>query len=117
LVESLRALLSNLPGLLCDRITLLSLEAHRAGLALGQIVLWMVAASILGVTAWLALCSAIVIALVEYGLAWAPVLLGVVVVNLAAALFALFRARALAPRLALPATRRHLIFDRLEADG
>jgi hypothetical protein len=84
---------------------------------LAHILLSVVAASIHAVTSWLALWGAVVMALIAIGVPWAAALLGVVVVNLLAAWFALSRARALAPRLALPATRRHLIFDRLEADG
>lgn len=110
LSASLHTLWRDLQGLVADRVELLSLEVQRAGVAAAHILLWMVAASILGVTAWLALCGGVAMLLLEQGLHWSGVLLLVMLANLAAAWIAFGRAKALTPRLSLPATRRHLRF-------
>src|SRR5262245_37742552 len=95
LLKEAAALLRDLPGLLTDRIRLLSLELHRATEALAQMVVLGLLAAIFCATAWLALWVGITAALVEAGLArpWACAL--VVLVNLAAALWAGLRVRAL----------------------
>lgn len=110
LFDRLQALLDELPGLFSDRVDLLSLEARSAGISMAQMLLWMVAAAILGVTAWLGLWGGIAMALVVAGWPWQGVVAGVVIVNVLAAWIAVTRARALAPRLGLPLTRRHLRF-------
>jgi hypothetical protein len=110
LTESLVALWRDLRCLVGDRVDLLSLELHRAGMALQQIVLWTLAAGILAVTAWLALCGAAAWWLLEQGLHGSVVLLLVMLVNGVGSWWALKRAGALAPHIALPATRRHLSF-------
>ena len=97
-----------LPGLISDRIELLSLELQRAGKVLAQIVALIVAAAILAVTAWLALWGGVMVALIDAGLHWAAALLIVLVINLGACWWAVSRVRRLAPLLQLPATRRHL---------
>ena len=107
-LAALHDLARELPGLVSDRIELLSLELRRAGLALAQIVALVVAGTILGVTAWLALWGCLAGALVAAGLPWAGALLAVLLINLAACAALLMRARALLPLLGLPATRRHL---------
>jgi len=109
---SLHGLVHELPGLISDRIELLSLELQRAGQVLAQIVALIVAAAILAVTAWLALWGGVMVALVNAGLHWAAASLIVLVINLGACWWAVARARALAPRLHLPATRRHLTLSR-----
>lgn len=108
LLDTLGGLWKELPGLLNDRIELLSLELQRAGAALAQVVVLVVAAAILGVTAWLVLWSAIVMALVAAGLHIALALAAALLLNVGAALWAAARARSLLPLLRLPATRRHL---------
>lgn len=100
--------MQELPGLISDRIELLSLELQRAGQVLAQIVGLIVAAAILAVTAWLALWGGVLMALVNAGLHWAAASLIVLVVNLGACWWAVARVRALALLLRLPATRRHL---------
>lgn len=110
LSASLHTLWRDLQGLVGDRVDLLSLELHRAGLAAARILLWMVATAILGVTAWLALCGGVALLLLQQGMPGGGVLLLLMLANLLAAWIALNRARALAPQLALPATRRHLRF-------
>lgn len=110
LSASLALLWRDLRGLVGDRVELLSLELHRAGLALAQLLLWVLVATILASTAWLALCGAVAMWMLEQGLHWSAVLALLMVLNIGAAWFALNRARSMAPRLALPATRRHLRF-------
>jgi len=105
---SLQELLRDLPGLVSDRVELLSLELQRAAQVLAQIVALVVAAAILGVTAWLALWGGVLFAMIDAGLHWAAASLLVLLVNVLACAAAVARARALAPRLHLPATRRHL---------
>jgi hypothetical protein len=104
----LKGLWHELPGLFSDRVELLSLELHRAGLALVQIAALVVAAAILGVTAWLVLWGAAGVLLTQAGLHWLLSLAVVLVLNLVAAWLAVARVRRLLPSLKLPATRRHM---------
>lgn len=107
--ESLQSLVKELPALVSDRVDLLSLELQRAGRALTQIVVLVVAGAILGITAWLVLWAAIVVALVSLGMPLAVTLFVVLAINVGAAVWALMRVRRLVPSLGLPATRRHLM--------
>jgi hypothetical protein len=104
----IKELWRELPGLFSDRVELLWLELHRAGLVLAQIAALVVAAAILGVTAWLVLWSAVVALLTMAGVHWLLALAIVLVINLVAAWLAVARVRRLLPSLKLPATRRHL---------
>lgn len=106
--ETLQSIWRELPGLVSDRVDLLSLELHRAGRALAQIVALLVGAAILGVTAWLALWAGVAVGLVELGLHWSLSLLLVLALNAGVAWLAIARLRRLLPLLRLPATRRHL---------
>jgi hypothetical protein len=108
LLKLAAALARDLPGVVTDRIRLLSLEVRRAGLALAQMVALGLVAGILCATAWIALWVGVAVALIQAGLAWPWICALVVVVNLGAAAWAASRARALAPLLALPATLRRL---------
>ncbi len=112
-VETLQSIGRELPGLVSDRVDLLSLELQRAGRALAQIVALLVAAAILGVTAWLALWAGVAVGLVQLGLHWSLSLLLVLALNAAVAGLALTRLRLLLPLLGLPATRRHLTPNRI----
>lgn len=107
-IEALRSIWHELPGLVSDRVDLLALEVQRAGRALAQMVAMVVAAAILGVTAWLALWAGIAVGLVELGLHWSLSLLLVLALNAVTAVLAVMRLRSLLPLLRLPATRRHL---------
>lgn len=107
-LASLQGLLHELPGLISDRIVLLSLELQRAGQVLAKIVALIVAAAILAVTAWLALWGGVMVALINAGLHWVAASLIVLVINLGACWWAVIRVRTLAPLLHLPATWRHL---------
>ena len=108
LPKAIGALFADLPGLLTDRVQLLSLELRRASNALGQMVALGLLAAILFATAWIALWVGLAAAFVAVGLAWPWIVLLVLFVNLAAAVWAVMRVKALAPLLALPATLRRL---------
>lgn len=109
LAAQLMGVLHELPGLVSDRVELLSLELQRAAVALAQIAALVVAVAILGVTAWLALWGGVVAGLVGLGLALGWALGATLLVNLLAAWWAMLRIRRLLPRVSLPATRRHLV--------
>lgn len=111
LLGAAKGLWQELPGLVSGRVELLSLELERAGLALVQIMVLVIAAGILGVTAWLALCGGVAALLVGLGLPWWASLCIVLAVNLLAAWWAVGRVRTLLPLLRLPATRRRLMFS------
>lgn len=111
LLQALRGLLRELPGLIGDRVELASLELRRAGEALVKITMLVVAAAILGVTAWLALWAVLVALLAQLGLHPLLALMLAVAANLAVAAWAVLRARALLRLLGMPATRRHLSFS------
>jgi len=55
LLSTLQEVWQELPGLISDRVELLSLELRRAGITLAQVVVLVLAAAILAVTAWLVL--------------------------------------------------------------
>lgn len=99
----------DIPGLLSDRVELLTLELKRAGMALVRLVMLVVAIAVFSVTAWLLLWGGIVAALVQAGLPLAAVLFAALAVNLLGLWLAVSRARFLLPRLSLPASRRHLM--------
>jgi Putative Actinobacterial Holin-X, holin superfamily III len=107
-LDALRRAMRELPGIVSDRVQLLSLEMRRAGQALGLMLALFAAAAVLVSTAWVALWGALFAALVQAGLAWGWAALLVIALNLGAAFFAVRRAIALAPLLALPATVRRL---------
>lgn len=109
ILQTLHSLWRDLTGLLSDRIDLLTLELQRAGAALVQICVLVIAAAILGVTAWLVLWASIAAGVIALGVPLAGALLIVFVVNLVAAWLAVGRARKLLLMVSLPATRRHLM--------
>lgn len=108
LLQSLQALLGELPGLVSDRVRLASLELRRAGAALAQVVALAVAAALLLITAWLAIWVGLASAAIGAGIPWGWVLLLILAINLGAAWLAVQRARALLALLGLPATVRRL---------
>jgi len=118
LPKAIGALFADLPGLLTDRVRLLSLELKRASNALGQMVALGLLAAILVATAWITLWVGLAAGCIALGLAWPWVVLLVLFVNLAAAVWAAMRIKALAPLLALPATPRRLTdSDAFEKEG
>jgi Putative Actinobacterial Holin-X, holin superfamily III len=108
LLDSLHGLWDDLRGALSDRVELFSLELGSAVRAGTQILMLVVAAAVVGVTAWLAAWGVVTGVLITFGVPWAGALLIVLVVNLGAAAWALSRARSMMPKLSLPVTRRHL---------
>ena len=108
LLQSIKALLQELPGLVSDRVELLSLELKRAGAALAQIVVLGVVAALLGLTAWVLLWGAIVSGLVALGLHVGLAMLVGLLLNGIAAAMVLARMKKQVGLLQLPATRRHL---------
>ena len=108
LPKAVGALFADLPGLLSDRVHLLSLELRRASNALGQMVALGLLAAILFATAWITLWVGLAAAFLAVGLAWPWIVLLVLFINLAAGVWAVLRVKALAPLLALPATLRRL---------
>jgi hypothetical protein len=109
LQRQLKDLWRELPGLVSDRVELLSLELQRAAQSLAEIVALIVGVAILGVTVWLVLWAALIALLVGAGLnvIWAMLL--AIAVNGLVIVLALQRVRKLLPRLKLPGTRRHLM--------
>lgn len=108
LLQTLQALVRELPLMLSDRVELLTLELQRAGGALARMVVMVLAAAVAGATAWLLLWAVIVQALVRAGLPWWAALLLPLAVNCAVAWACVAHARGLSALLTLPATRRHL---------
>jgi len=108
LLDLVQSLLHEVPGLISDRVELLSLELGRAGAALAKIVALTVAVAILGITAWAALWTGVVMGLLALDWHWALALGVVIVANAGAIAWAAFQMRRLAGLLKLPATRRHL---------
>lgn len=101
-------LADDVPGLLRDRVRLLTLELRRASQALGKMVVLGLAAAILAITAWAALWIGLAAAAVLLGWHWGWVALAAVLLNGLLAGLAVRRVIALAPLLALPATVRRL---------
>jgi hypothetical protein len=108
LPKAIGALFADLPGILTDRVRLLSLELQRASNALGQMVALGLLAAILVATAWLAFWVGLAAAFLALGIAWPWIVLLVLFINLSAAAWCVMRVKRLAPLLALPATLRRL---------
>jgi hypothetical protein len=108
LLDLVQQLLRELPGLVSDRVELLSLELSRAGAALGRIAALTVAVAIFGITAWAALWTGVVMGLLALDWHWALALGVVILANAGAIVWAALQMRRLAGLLKLPATRRHL---------
>lgn len=108
MLQTLQSLWRELPGLVGDRLEILGLELHRAGLALAQILALVVVAAILGLTAWAVLWVGIVAGLMALGLHMALALGAALLLNLLAAWLLLRRVMTLVALLKLPATRRSL---------
>ncbi|MFG6432192.1 phage holin family protein [Roseateles sp. LYH14W] len=108
MLDQVKSLACELPGLLSDRVELLALEVQRAAQALMQMVALVVAIAILGVTVWLALWVALVNVLMQAGVPLLGALLLAIALNGSVIVLAVARVRRLLPRLGLPATRRHL---------
>lgn len=110
LLDIVRGIWRELPGLFSDRVELFSLELQRAGQALLHIVALGVALAVLSMTTWLVLWSLIITGLMLAGLHWLLVFLGALLAHVLLALWVVHLIKKLLPMLQLPATRRHLMF-------
>lgn len=115
MLDAFKGIWRELPGLLSDRIELLSTELQRAGLALLHIVVLGMALSVLGITVWVMLWVLAVAGLAVLGLHWMAALSIGLAVQLALLAWAVHRVKALLPLLRLPATRRRLMFTPRES--
>ncbi|MBT9463025.1 phage holin family protein [Hydrogenophaga sp.] len=111
LMDTLRSLWHDIPRLFSDRVELLSLELHRAGLALLQIVVLGIGLAVVGITAWLILWSLIITGLTLVGLHWMGAFALALAVHVMIGTWLVLRVKTLLPKLRLPATRRHLMFS------
>lgn len=107
-LQMLRALVKDLPGLVSDRVHLLSLELKRAGLALGQMIALGVVAAMFGITAWFAFWIGLAAAAIHFGMPWGWAWALVLALNIVGAFVVVKRVTALVPLLKLPATMRRL---------
>jgi len=107
-IASLQSLLHDLPQVVSERVTLLSLELRRAMRALALLVALVIGAAVLLATAWIALWMGVAAALLDAGMARHWVALLVLVLNAGAALGLLLMASSKTRLLALPATVRSL---------
>ncbi|HEY1397212.1 MAG TPA: hypothetical protein VF536_13905 [Roseateles sp.] len=100
-------------GMLSGRLLLLALELQRARHGLVSLAILGVVAAIAGATAWLALWALLVALAVHFGLTWPWAFAGVLVINLLLLVWVAAAMKALAPMLALPASRRqfHWLFN------
>jgi hypothetical protein len=102
------ALLRSLRGLAIDYAVLAVLDARRASIRLGWLLAAGVAAAVLGVTAWLALVVAAVIAVTDDGTSWGAALALAAAVNVAIAIGLGLWIRRRARELPFAATLRQL---------
>ncbi len=110
---AISGLLRELPAMVSDRVELLALELHRAGLALLHITCLGMALTVLALGGWFLLWALITAALVAgVGLHWAAALGAVLLVHGLLGWWVVSRIRRLLPTLGLPATRRQLTFPK-----
>ncbi len=108
LLDSFHALLSELPGVISDRVHLFSLELTQTTQALGKILILLLLSVILAGSAWLALCVGAGAGAIRLGLHWGVVVAIEVITNLALAYWALSKVITLKHDLGFPVTLRHL---------
>lgn len=108
LPQLLSQLFDDLPGVVSDRVHLLTLELRRATGALVKVVVLSLVAGLLAITAWMALWAGLAAAAIHFGVPWGWVAAGSVLLNAAMAGLAISQALKIAPLLALPATVRRL---------
>jgi hypothetical protein len=100
-LDSARESLSNF-------LELMSLEAHRAGLALIWMVAWAVVAAVCIITTWLGLMAALAMWAVSLGLLPIAAIIAVAILNLVAGVVLIRVCVGLSRGLLFPATRRQL---------
>lgn len=112
LVDTVQGLFQELPGVVSDRVQLLSLEVRQASGAIAMVVVMAVIALIGGATAWLAFWVAVGLAIASFGLHWGWAVGAVFALNLLIVVIALLMAKSRASGIGLPATMRHLATTR-----
>lgn len=119
LPAGVQRLLQDAAGAVSARVHLLALELRRARDVLPRIIALLVLAAVVALTAWLAFWAGLAMVLVDAG--WPPAwtLAAIVAVNALLAGLLAWRAVAMVPLLALPATLHHLTVGRpgRAADG
>lgn len=106
--QLLVSLWHDLPGLISDRVLLLALELRRARGSFARMAVFVVLASILAATAWVALWALVTVILLALGVPWYGAFALILVLNGLGAWIAIGRAAALVDDLTLPATMRRL---------
>jgi uncharacterized membrane protein YqjE len=112
--ETLRTLWLDARGLLREHAILAVLEAQRAGMHLAFVVGAVLVVSVLAVTAWLALVTAVIVWLAGADVPWPGVLLIAALLNLVAAAAVGWWARHQIGEKPFSATLRQLSADRQE---
>jgi uncharacterized membrane protein YqjE len=112
--EALRALWMDTRGLVREHAILFVLEAQRAGMHLAYLLAAVLVASVLAVTAWLAIVVAIIVWLASEDVPWPGVLLIAAFLNLLAAAAVAWWARKQVGEKPFSATLRQLSADRHE---
>lgn len=107
-IEHAQAAASDAVRLLRAHVELALVEAESVGKRWVLAVAVAVLVGLVAFTAWAAAAAAIVLALVERGLGWAPVLIGVAIVNILIAVGLVFLIKNRLASLAFPATLRQL---------
>jgi CHASE2 domain-containing sensor protein len=107
-LDRMSMLWDNISQLLHDQFELVALETQRAALSLVAMLAWGLAAGLLLVTAWLGIMAAIVLFLIDLGLAASLALLAVVVITLIGAGACALVIRKKSKYLRFPATVRSL---------
>lgn len=112
LLRTLRTMVGEVPGLVSDRVVLLALELRLARQAVVLVAGLFAAAALLMLTGWLAFWTGLVVLATDLGMDPRWAVGGAAVLNFFGAGLALWWALSLVPRLALPATMRHLTLNR-----
>jgi|GEM_PF-5049326 len=108
LLDSFHALLSELPGVISDRVHLFSLELTQNTQALGKILILLLLSVILAGSAWLALCVGLGTGAIRLGMHWGAVVILEISINLALAYWALSKVINLKKVMGFPVTLRNL---------
>ena len=114
---ALRAVWSDLREVVHEHAVLAVLEAQRAGLHLAFVVAAVLVGSVLVVTAWLAVVTAIAMWLLRSDVPWPGVLLVAALLNLIAAALVGWWAKRQVTELPFSATLRQLSADRREINA
>ncbi|HZP86513.1 MAG TPA: phage holin family protein [Burkholderiales bacterium] len=110
--EAVQGAWHELRGLLREHFVLGVLEAQRAGLHLAYVLAAVLVVSVLVVTAWLAIVTAIVAWLASANVSWPIVFIVAAVLNLIAAALVAWWAKRQVSELPFSATLRQLSADR-----